>query len=334
MILACDVGGTKTNVALLDREPAGLRVVRLATYPSRDHGSLREILAAFMAAHHPVLDAAGFGVAGPVINHRVETTNLPWTVDGGELAGQLGLNHVSLLNDVEVQAWAVGDLRTTDQLQLQAGRPDNGNIALIAAGTGLGMSALLRGGGTIRSLASEGGHADYAAHDDLEIGLLRFLRDRFKRVSVERVLSGPGLVSVYQYLESRETVTAPATPERHGAGESAAAIGAAAVEGRSQVAERAVLLFLAAYGAEAGNWALRTMATGGVWLGGGIAHKLLLGSSGTSEAWRARARAAFMTRFLAKGRLSPLLEAMPVHVILTDEAPLLGAARFALAELG
>lgn len=335
MILACDVGGTKTNVALLELDDGGLRVVKLETFRSREHASLHEIIAAFVGASPPRLEAAGFGVAGPVMGDRVETTNLPWTVDGVRLARVLGLARVSLLNDVEVQAWSVPRLGATDQVTVQAGSPDAGNIAVISAGTGLGMAALLRGNRAARSLASEGGHADFAPGDEAEIELLRFLRQKFGRVSAERVLSGPGLFNIYDFLRSEAPGEEPewlATALSQG--DPAATVAHAALEGRSALAERAVLLFLGAYGAEAGNWALRTMATGGVWLGGGVARKLLVGPTDTPEAWRARAREVFVTRFRSKGRLSPLLEAMPVRLIVTDEAPLLGAAHFALSETG
>lgn len=332
-ILACDVGGTKTNVALLVPGAAGFRVTRLETFKSREHASLNEIIARFLGAAPPTLDAAGFGVAGPVLDNRVTTTNLPWTVEGAQLSQLLKLPRVSLLNDVEVFAWAVPELGPDAHVPLQAGHADGGNVAVIAAGSGLGMSALLRGNGPVRSLASEGGHGDFAPIDDIEIDLLRHLRQRFGRVSTERILSGPGLVNVYDFLLHASGGSEPVPIDTTSA-TAAADIGHAAVAGESKLAERAVLLFLRVYGAAAGNWALDTMATGGVWLGGGIARKLLEGPTATSAAWRSRAHDAFLSRFRAKGRLSPLLEAMPVHIILTDDAPLLGAARFALAEQG
>ncbi len=331
MILACDVGGTKTNVALLAPDATGLSVTRLETYHSREHASLNDIIRHFLGDASPTLIAAGFGVAGPVLNYRVVTTNLPWIIDGAELSGLLSLSRVSLLNDVEVIAWGVPALRADAQLPLQVGQVGAGNVAVIAAGSGLGMSALLRGNGPTRSLASEGGHVDYAPIDDVEIELLRFLRQRFGRVSAERILSGPGLVNVYDFLRHADGGVEP-TPIDTSTVAAAGAIGAAALSGESELAARAVLLFLGAYGAAAGNWALATMATGGVWLGGGIARKLLEGPTGTSTEWRGRAHGAFLNRFRDKGRLSPLLHAMPVHIIMTDEAPLLGAARFALAE--
>lgn len=335
MILACDAGGTKTNLALLeiDGGGGGLRVVTLETYASRDHASLHEIVSAFVGSHPARIEAAGFGIAGPVFMDHAATTNLPWTVDGARLARVLGLPGVSLLNDVEAQAWSVLRLRPADWLTLQTGTPVQGNIAVISPGTGLGFAALVRGDGGMCSLASEGGHADFAPGDDQEIALLRFLRRRFGHVSVERVLSGPGLSTIYEFLRDGEPGEEPRwLAEALEVGDRAATVAEAALAGRSRLAERAVLLFLGVCGAEAGNWALRTMATGGVWLGGGVARKLLVGPPGTRDAWRQQARDAFLAKLRNKGRLSALLEAIPVQLIMTDEAPLVGAAHVALSQ--
>ncbi|MEO7217801.1 MAG: glucokinase [Gemmatimonadaceae bacterium] len=335
MILACDVGGTKTNVALFEQDGARLSLDRLVSFPSREHASLSEIVAAFLGGSRPKLHAAGFGIAGPVIGNRAETTNLPWEVDGRQLARELGLKRVSMLNDLEVQAWALPELDASGQVQLQAGVPRPGNLAVIAAGTGLGMAALLRGNGPVRSLASEGGHAGFAPDDEIEIELLRVLQRQFGRVSAERVLSGAGLFRIYEFFRERDGEASPAWfTEALSHDDPAATVAHAALDGRSAIAERAVLLFVRAFGSEAGNWALRTMATGGVWLSGGIAHKLLVGPEGTSEEWRQRAREVLLAGFRNKGRLTPLVDEMPIHMITTDKAPLMGAARFALTEAG
>ena len=335
VILACDVGGTKTDLAFLELSETGLRMTRRETYRSEQHASLDEIVTSFVGPSPPRLAAAGFGIAGPVLAGQVRTTNLPWIVDGARLARALRLGRVSLLNDVEAQAWSTLRLDARDQLTLQAGTPDAGNIAVIAAGTGLGCAALVRGDGPVRSLASEGGHGDFSPSNDAEIELLRSLWERHGHVSVERVVSGPGVFKIYEFLRDRDRGAEPewltAALER---GDPTAAVAHAAVEGRCALAERAVLLFLGAYGAETGNWALRTMATGGVWLGGGVARKLLVGPKGTPDAWRIRARKVFLTRFRDKGRLSSILDAIPVQLILNDEASLLGAAHFALLEAG
>ena len=331
MILACDVGGTKTNVALLESNGDALEIARLESYRSLEHASLDEIIDAFFGAEVVPLEAAGFGVAGPVIGGRAVTTNLPWHIDARQLADRLGLPAAVLLNDIEAHAWAVDRLTGADLLTLQSGSFEVGNVAVVAAGTGFGVAALLRSAGTSISLASEGGHADFAARSALEADLLGFLRSRFGRVSVERVLSGPGIVHLYEFL--RESGGA-AEPGWLGAelakGDAPATISRAAVSGRSETCARAVDLFLELYGAEAGNWALRTLATGGVYLGGGIAAKLLGASSGASDAWRQRAIELFLKGFVEKGRFRPMLEAMPVQVIVNEYAPLIGAAHCAV----
>jgi glucokinase len=331
MILAGDVGGTKTNVALLESNGAGLEILRFESYQSREHASLDEIIDAFLGTGAITLEAAGFGVAGPVIGGRAITTNLPWHIDAGKLADRFGLPTAALLNDVEAHAWAVDRLADADLLTIQPGSSGAGNVAIVAAGTGFGVSALIRSAGITVSLASEGGHADFAARSAIEADLLGYLRSRFGHVSVERVLSGPGLVHLYEFL--REAGGA-VEPEWLGAelagGDAPATISRTAVSGRNETCERALDLFLELYGAEAGNWALRTMATGGVYLGGGIAAKLLGASSDASDAWRKRASQLFLKGFLAKGRFRPMLEAMPVQVIVNEQAPLIGAARCAL----
>ncbi len=336
MILACDVGGTKTDVALLERDDASLCIVRRQTYPSRNYGALHEIVSDFLGEDRPRLEAAGFGVAGPVRDGHAKTTNLSWTVDAERLARLLGLDRVSLLNDVEAQAWAVPHLGMGEQYSLQTGAPDGGNVAVIAAGTGLGCAALVRGAGPVRSMASEGGHSDFSPADDFELDLWRRLSREFGHVSVERVVSGPGLFSVYEALRDRDPHgesdwLASALQE---GGDPSAVVASAALEGRSGLAEQAALKFLVAYGAEAGNWALRTLSTGGLWLGGGVAPRLILGPDGTPELWRKRATEAFLTRFRDKGRLSTLLEAMPVRMIVGGNGPLLGAGYAALSEAG
>jgi len=331
MILACDVGGTKTNLALLESNGDALEIVRLETYQSREHASLDEIIDAFFGVDATPLEAAGFGVAGPVIGGRAITTNLPWHIDARQLADRLGLPTAVLLNDVEAHAWAVDRLVDADLMTLQLGPSGVGNVAVVAAGTGFGVSALLRSTGTAVSLASEGGHADFAARSALEADLLAFLRSRFGRVSVERVLSGPGLVHLYEFL--RESGGA-GEPEWLGSAmrgsDAPAAITQAAMIGRSETCARAVDLFLELYGAEAGNWALRTLATGGVYLGGGIAAKVLGASSGASDAWHQRACGIFLKGFREKGRFPPMLESIPVRVIVNEIAPLIGAAHCAM----
>jgi glucokinase len=323
-ILAGDVGGTKTNLGLFEAGPPP-RPLRLETLSSRAFGTFEDMLAAFLAAGGPAVAAAAFGIAGPVRGGVADPTNLAWTVDAARLSERLGLATVTLLNDLEATAWALDALGPDGAAVLLEGAPGaSGNQAIIAAGTGLGEAMLLREGGRSTPIASEAGHADFAPHTDLEIDLLRHLRKRFGRASYERVLSGPGLLNVYEFLRDTGGGEEPRwLSEALAQGDPAAVISRAAQEGRSETCVRALELFAGAYGAEAGNLALRALATGGVFLGGGIAPKILPWLRGEP----------FRRGFLDKGRLSRIVEATPVKVILDDRAALLGAARRAAEDL-
>jgi glucokinase len=332
VVLSCDVGGTKTNLALWDQQGAELQRVRLATYRSREQASLIEVVERFLAEAAPErpIRAAGFGIAGPVQGGRAQVTNLPWEIDGEQLARRLGLPRVALLNDVEAHAWALERLGP-EQLPLLQDQPRGpGTTAVIAIGTGAGYAALVRGPEGVVPLASEAGHADLAIHDDHELALFRWLRSRHGHVSVERVLSGSGLLEVYHFLLERDGAPLPAfVAEAEGRGEGPAAVSGAGLEGRDPRCAEAVERFLRLYGAEAGNWTLRTWATGGLYLGGGIAGKLLFPAAARAG-WPAHAVQQLMEAFLDKGRFRPWLETIPVGVILDDKAALLGAAHFAL----
>lgn len=329
MILACDVGGTKTRLALYQASPADGRLARgrTETYPSDRAGSLEALVAAFLAAGPPVaLTAAGFGVAGPVADGRARITNLPWEVDAAALARRLALPAVALVNDVEATAWALERLGPADVGVLQAGTPRPGTRAVIAVGTGVGYAALVPGRGRAAPLASEAGHADFAPRTELQAALWRRLAARHGHVSVERLLSGPGLLTIFELLLAERGQAAPdwaAAAARGGTGP--AAVAEAGMSGRDATAALALDLFLAVAGAEAGNWALRTLATGGLWLGGGVGVKLLFPAA-ARPGWREHAASRFMEAFLDKGRFRPLLSAVPVAVILDDTAALLGAA--------
>ncbi len=322
MILAGDIGGTNARLALFEPRGGVLSLVASETYASKEHPALTGLLRSFRERHGQPIEAAGLGVAGPVAAGRVATTNLPWVVDGAELARVLGLPEVVLMNDLEALAWSTELLGPEGFVTLQTGRPDlTGARAIIAAGTGLGEAALARAGGRAVVLASEGGHADFAPRTELEISLLRWLVARHGRASWERVLSGRGLHEVYLFLRETRHGDEPAwLTEELRAGDPAAAISRAALDGRSEVCAEALDLFASVYGAEAGNLALRTLASGGVYLGGGIAPRIL----------RWLERPPFLAAFLAKGRLRPLLEDTPVRVILDDQAALAGAARRAV----
>jgi len=318
VILAGDVGGTKTILALFASSNGRLRKVRERSFPSRGSPSLEAMVEEFLAEGGGRVQQAAVGVAGPVVAGRSQVVNLRWPVDEHELARALGTPHVCVLNDVEATAWGIPALSPRQLLNLTPGvRGRPGNVALIAAGTGLGMCILFRRGEELEPSSSEGGHQDFAPRDDVEIDLLRFLRQRHGRVSVERVVAGPGLSALYQFLvatgrgkESREM------SRRLASGDANAVVSEAGVRGEDPVAERAVEMFVSSYGAAAGDLALVARAVGGVYVGGGIAPKIL-----------PKLRSGeFVRSFRAKGRLSPLVERIPVRVILEPRTALLGAA--------
>ncbi len=320
-ILAGDIGGTSTRLAFFAVADGQLRSVAEMTYRSREHQSLNEIVAHFVAAQGRPIAAAAFGIAGPVRGGKVETPNLAWTIDAAELARDLRLPTVALLNDLEANASGIAVLAPHDFEVLNGGAADAaGNQAVISAGTGLGEAGLYWDGRQHRPFASEGGHGDFAPRTPLEAELLRYLLGRFERVSYERVLSGPGLHNLYQFLRDTGRGTElPRVAEEMREQDSAAVIARAALAGESELCVSALDLFVALYGAEAGNLALRMMATGGVYIGGGIAPKILDRLKGP----------AFMQAFVAKGRMRSLLESIPVRVIKNDRTALLGAARYA-----
>jgi len=318
VILAGDVGGTKTHLALFDPGPP-LRLVRLETFRSSAFPSLEAMVDLFLQGGAAPLHAAALGVAGPVVGASAALPNVAWAVDAARIARRLGLPSVALLNDLEASAWALESLGSAETVTLLEGAPGAaGNQAVIAAGTGLGEAVLLRRGARRIPISSEAGHADFAPRTDLEIELLRWLRERFGRVSWERILSGPGLSNVHAFLADTGRGAEPASiAEAIRVGDPAAVISTAALEGRSERCALALDLFVGVYGAEAGNLVLRALATGGLFLGGGIAPKILPWLRGEP----------FRRAFLDKGRLSPLVAATPVRVILDERAALLGAAR-------
>jgi glucokinase len=323
VILAGDVGGTKTNLAFFRYEHGELKCLTEQKFASHDYGSLYEIIARFLASQPLRPDCACFGVAGPVDEGRSRAVNLAWEVDVDEIRFRFGILLAAVINDLEATACALGDLTADDFAVLNEGvRDPDGALAVISAGTGLGEAGLHWEFHRYRPFASEGGHTTFSPENDLEIELLAFLRPQFGHVSWERVLSGPGLVNIYRFLSHKGLgEIPPELADRIDAEgtEAAPLISEAAMAGIASRCEQALELFVSFYGAEAGNLALTVMATGGVYVGGGIAPKILPRlTDGT-----------FMSAFVDKGRMRPLLEKMPVRVILNEKAPLLGAARYA-----
>ncbi len=321
MILAGDIGGTNARLAYFQPQNGHLRLVSERVFPSREHSELGEIVTRFLndSGGHP--ESACFGIAGPVRNGRVETSNLPWIVEQSRLAKQIHLPATLLINDLEASAWGIGALADGDLVPLNhVTGPSVGNQAVIAPGTGLGEAGLFWDGNRHHVFACEGGHTDFGPQDDLQIELVRFLKARFGHVSYERILSGPGLVNVYEFLRDYGCEKEPAEfAAALKQADPAAVISRAALDGSEPLAEKALDLWISVYGAEAANLALKVMATGGLFLAGGISPKILPKLTGP----------LFMRAFVNKGRLRPLVESIPVQVITNDKAGLLGAARCA-----
>ena len=322
MIVAGDIGGTNARLAAFEVQAGRLLLVKEIVYPSRSAPDLETIVRRFVQEARPSATAAALGVAGPVKDGRTETPNLPWVVDARRLADILSVPKVTLLNDLKANAYGLRHLGPADFAILQAGAHDAvGNQAILSAGTGLGCAGLYWDGQRHRPFATEGGHADFAPRSRLESDLMEHIAREKGRVSSERILSGSGLVRIYRFLRERSGVAEPpALTERLAAGDQAAVISRSALDGVDPVCGQALELFVSAYGAEAGNVALRMLATGGVFLGGGIAPKILPGF---------KRDGLFMTAFLSKGRMRALLEAIPVLVVLNDRAALWGAAHCA-----
>lgn len=348
MILAGDIGGTKTHLALYEWTESRVEPVRQQTFYSRDYGQLEEVLEEFLKPPAPAsliqsedpdevgiqsddkpileavplkIEAACFGVAGPVIDNRCQTTNLPWIVSGADLAKRFEIPLVMLLNDLEATAHGLLVLRPDEFATLNPGRQPAAKrcMALIAAGTGLGEAALVWVKDHFHVLSSEGGHCDFAPNSDAEIDLLRHLRGQYLHVSYERVLSGPGLQAIYEFLRDTKKNEPTWLAEQIRVGDGPAVIAEAGLKGQAEIAKQALDMFAAIYGAEAGNLALKTMALNGVYLGGGIAPKLLAKlQDGT-----------FLRAFTNKGRYKRLMSNMPIRVIMNDKTALLGAASVA-----
>jgi len=321
-VLSGDIGGTKTRLAIIVVDGPRFRTEREQSYASRDYFLFEDLLGDFMRGAD-VPGRAALGIAGPVQGGVAQTTNLPWRIDADVLQEKFGFGKCELLNDLEATASSLPALGADDLLTLQEGAPKGaeGNAAVIAAGTGLGEAGLFWDGERHHPFATEGGHASFSPSDDREVALLRHLQQRHAHVSWERIVSGPGLVSLHEFLCLHKSEDIPdwLQHEMH-QGDAAAAIANAALSGRDEFCVETLDWFAHLYGAEAGNLALKVMSRGGLYLGGGIAPKIL----------PCLQKGAFLDAFYNKGRMRPLLEAMPVKVILNDRAALYGAALHAL----
>jgi glucokinase len=325
MLLAGDVGGTKALLGLFLDGPGRPKPVDARAFATSDYGSLEQVIEAFLggqSAAVPPLRAASFGVAGPIVNQVARLTNVPWRVDAAAISARFGVPTVTLLNDLEAMAYAVAVLRPDELAVVQEGRRvPSGNAALIAAGTGLGEALLHNVGGRFIPSPTEGGHGDFAPRTAEEIALLEHLVSRFGRADYERVLSGPGLANIHRFMHPHGCA---ACGVEAGQAAAPALVSASAMERRCPDCVRALETFVSLYGAEAGNLALRSVATAGVFLGGGIAPKIL----------RALLGGRFIEAFRAKDPMAEFMSLVPVSVILNDRAGLLGAAVHAGLRIG
>ncbi|MDB9447369.1 glucokinase [Anabaena sp. CS-542/02] len=330
LLLAGDIGGTKTILRLVDAE--NLHTIAQKTYPSGDFPDLVPLVQQFLLQlHTPTPQKACFAIAGPVVDNTAKLTNLTWFLDTPRLKQELGIDSMCLINDFAAVGYGIFGLSKTDLLTLQVGKHKlEAPIAVIGAGTGLGQGFLIKQGNYYQVFPSEGGHGDFAPRNELEFQLLKYLLDKhdIQRVSVERVVSGQGIVAIYQFLrdrqvysESPEIAEIVRTWERE-AGQMeksvdpGAVIGGAAVQGSDRLSVEALKLFVDIYGAEAGNLALKLLPYGGLYIAGGIAPKILpLLKNGN-----------FLLNFSEKGRMRSILEDIPVHIILNQEVGLIGAA--------
>lgn len=319
MILAGDIGGTSTRLAFFDVSGGRLQRLSEKTYPSRNYATLEDIVGDFLETQRTTPEAAAIGIAGPVHEGVVRATNLPWRVEVRRLSERIGISAVVILNDLEANGYGIATLGPADFAVLQLGAPAaKGNAVVVSPGTGLGESVLYWDGRQYWPLPSEGGHASFAPQNEVEDGLLKYLRVQFGHVSWERLVSGPGLYNIYRFLRDTGRESEPAWLAQQLKGEDPSAeISKAALEGKSALCEKALDLFITLLGSECGNMALKVLAAGGVYLGGGIPPKILPKLKSPE----------FIESFRDKGRFRELLQTMPVRVILNEYTALQGAAR-------
>ena len=325
MILAGEIGATRTRLAAFDTEGNKLQLVVEKTYMSQEHGGLAEIITGFIKTEGIPVHSACFGVAGPVTAGRSKISNLPWTIDRRELASQLKLDSVGLINDLEAYAYGIDALESKDFITLSEGAEDaEGNRAVISARTGLGVAGLYWDGFRHHPFACEGGHADFAPRNKLDMELLTYLQGKHGRVSCERILSGPGIKNIYDFLRDTKKSDEPKElrEQMSQAPDPPALISKLAAEGKTPICDQTMSLFVTIYGAETGNCALHFMSTGGIFIGGSIAAKNI----------NKMKDPAFMKSFLDKGRMTPLLKQMPVKIVLNDDSGIIGAARYTLIQ--
>jgi len=326
MILAGDIGGTKSRLAAFETEGNRLNCVVEKIYPSKEHTGLSEIVADFVKTEGIPARSACFGVAGPVREGRSKISNLPWIIDSRELAAQLRLSRVGLINDLEAFAYGIDALESKDFVTISEGAPNaEGNMAVVSAGSGLGEAGLYWDGFRHHPFACEGGHTEFAPKNNVEVDLLKYLMSKYghQHVSYERILSGPGVKNVYEFLRDTKLEEEPGWLKEalETSKDAPALISQLATEDKAAICNRTLSLFISVFGSEAGNCALKFMATGGVFVAG-IAGKIV----------NKMKEGSFMDSFLDKGRMKDLLQAIPIKIVLNEDSGLYGAARFTLVQ--
>lgn len=325
MILAGEIGGTRTRLAAFDKDGSKLHLVVEKTYPSQEHSGLSEIVSAFIKTEGIPVHTACFGVAGPVRRGRSKISNLDWVIDSRDLAKLLKLGTVGMINDSEAYAYGIDGLDSKDLVTLNEGSEDaEGNRAVISARTGLGVAGLYWDGFRHHPFGCEGGHADFAPRNELETEMLAYLQKKYDHISYERILSGPGIKNIYDFLRDSKTAEEPAwlKDQMAAAADPSALISKLAAEGKAPICDQTMTIFVSIYGAQTGNVALNFMATGGVYIGGIVAARNV----------KKMKDPIFMQSFLGKGRMESLLKEMPVTIVLNDNSGLIGAARYTLIE--
>src|SRR6202790_3636578 len=325
MILAGEIGATRTRLAAFETEGSRLKRVVEKNYVSQQHDGLSAILADLINTEGIPVHSACLGVAGPVRAERSKISNLPWIIDARDVAQQLRLPSVGLLNDLEAFAYGIDGLESKDFITLSEGQEDaEGNRAVISAKTGLGMAGLYWDGYRHHPFACEGGHADFAPRNALQMELLTYLQKKYGRISCERVLSGPGIKNIYDFLRDAHKAEEPEwlRAQLSVAADPPALISQMALEGKAAMCDQSLSIFVSVFGAETGNCALNFMSTGGIFIGGSIATKII----------RKMNDPVFLESFLDKGRMGTILKDMPVKIVANDDSGMIGAARYTLVQ--
>ncbi len=325
VILVADIGATKTNLAIFEIKNRQITLLKEKSYRTKDYNAFTEMVRSFHRDKLPVINGICLGVAGPVTRGKVKGTNFPWEIDSEEISRELQVHSVTLINDMEANAYGLAALRHTDFEILKEGSNIPGNAVIISPGTGLGEAGLYWDGARYHPFATEGGHCDFSPRNDLDWELWKYLHQKFGHVSWERVVSGPGIYSIYQFLRGFRGNVAPKwLQDKIQQGDAAAVITTVAHEKSDPICAETLDLFVRYLAIEAAQFALKTKATGGVYLGGGIVPKILAMIN----------REVFYENFVQCGRMNSLLQLIPVKVILNEKTPLLGAMYYGTTHLG